>query len=111
MAAIKTCEEYVLRELENTQRENELLKTEKQKLEEQSKEQLEKLEKENAEILKENERLKDFMKKLVKKTTLKKACDNKTDIVYIELYGWYKGEKELIDELKKYINVKEEGNE
>lgn len=34
MAAIKTCEEYVLRELENAQRENELLKTEKQKLEE-----------------------------------------------------------------------------
>ena len=34
MAVIKTCEEYVLRELENTQKENELLKTEKQKLEE-----------------------------------------------------------------------------
>ena len=111
MAVIKTCEEYVLRELENTQKENELLKTEKQKLEEQSKEQIEKLEKENAEILKENENLKDFLKKLVKKTTLKKACDNKTDIVYIELYGWYKGEKEIIDELKKYINVKEEDNE
>lgn len=109
MAAIKTCEEYVLRELENTQKENELLKTENQKLEEQSKEQIEKLEKENTEILKENENLKDFLKKLVKKTTLKKACDNKTDIVYIELYGWYKGEKELIDELKKYNT--EEDNE
>ena len=100
MAVIKTCEEYVLRELENAQRENEVLKTEKQKLEEQ-----------NAEVIKENERLKEFMKKLVKKTTLKKACDNKTDIVYIELYRWYKGEKEIIDELKKYINVKEEDNE
>ena len=109
MAAIKTCEEYVLRELENTQKENELLKTEKQKLKEQSKEQIEKLEKENAEILKENENLKDFLKKLVKKTNLKKACDNKTDIVYIELYGWYKGEKELINELKKYNT--EEDNE
>ena len=108
MAAIKTCEEYVLRELENAQRENEVLKTEKQKLEEQSKEQIEKLEKENAEILKENERLKDFMKKLVKKTTLKKACDNKTDTVHIGLYAWNKDEKELIDELKKY---KEEDNE
>lgn len=105
---IKTCEEYVLRELENTQRENEALKTEKQKLEEQSKEQIEKLKKENDEILKENERLKDFLKKLVKKTNLKKACDNKTDVVYLELYGWYKGEEELIDELKKY---KEESNE
>lgn len=108
MAVIKTCEEYVLRELENAQRENEVLKTEKQKLEEQSKEQIEKLEKENAEILKENERLKDFIKKLVKKTELKKGCDNDTDVVYIELYGWYKDEKELIDELKKY---KEEDNE
>ena len=37
---IKTCEEYVLRELENTQKENETLKTENQKLEEQSKEQI-----------------------------------------------------------------------
>ena len=100
MAVIKTCEEYVLRELENAQRENEVLKTEKQKLEEQ-----------NAEVIKENERLKEFMKKLVKKTTLKKASDNKTVIVYIELYRWYKGEKEIIDELKKYINVKEEDNE
>lgn len=108
MAAIKTCEEYVLRELENAQRENETLKIEKQKLKELTDEYIKKLEKENDEILKENERLKDFLKKLVKKTTLKKACDNKTDIVYIELYGWYKGEKELIDELKKY---KEEDNE
>lgn len=107
MTAIKTCEEYVLRELENTQKENELLKTEKQKLEEQSKEQIEKLEKENAEILKENERLKDFLKKLVKKIEFKKAYD-KSDTVYIGLYACNKYEKELIDELKKY---KEEGNE
>ena len=108
MAAIKTCEEYVLRELENTQKENELLKTEKQKLEEQSKEQIEKLEKENAEILKENERLKDFLKKLVKKIEFKKAYD-KSDTVHIGLYGWDKDEKELIDELKKYNT--EEDNE
>lgn len=105
---IKTCEEYVLRELENTQKENETLKTENQKLEEQSKEQIEKLEKENAEILKENERLKDFLKKLVKKIKFRKACDRETDIISCEIYGWDKDEKELIDELKKY---KEEDNE
>lgn len=108
MTAIKTCEEYVLRELENTQKENETLKTENQKLEEQSKEQIEKLEKENAEILKENERLKDFLKKLVKKIEFKKAYDKRSDTVHIALYSWNKDEKELIDELKKY---KEEDNE
>lgn len=107
MAVIKTCEEYVLRELENVQRENEVLKTEKQKLEEQSKEQIEKLEKENVEILKENERLKDFLKKLVKKIDFKKAYD-KSDTAHIGLYAWNKDERELIDELKKY---KEEDNE
>lgn len=110
MAAIKTCEEYVLRELENAQRENGVLKAEKQKLEEQSKEQIEKLEKENDDILKETERLKEFMKKLVKKIEFKKAYD-KSDTVHIGLYAWNKDEKELIDELKKYIEIKEEKDE
>ena len=76
MAVIKTCEEYVLRELENTQ--------------------------------KENERLKDFLKKLVKKIEFKKAYD-KSDTVHIGLYGWNKDEKELIDELKKYNTEEDNG--
>lgn len=96
MAVIKTCEEYVLRELENAQRENELLKTEKQKLEEQ-----------NAEVIKENERLKEFIKKLTSEAEFDTCSDGKTAAIHINLYGWHEDEKELIDELKKY---KEEDN-
>lgn len=100
MAAIKTCEEYVLRELENTQRENELLKTEKQKLEEQ-----------NAEVIKENEKLKGFMKLMARKAKpdfdYNYPIDN-SFYVTLYLHYWREGEKELLDELQKY---KEEDNE
>ena len=100
MATIKTCEEYVLRELENAQRENEVLKTEKQKLEEQ-----------NAEILKENEKLKGFMKLMARKAKpdfdYNYPIDN-SFYVTLYLHYWREGEKELIDELKKY---NEEDNE
>lgn len=100
MAVIKTCEEYVLRELENAQRENEVLKTEKQKLEEQ-----------NAEVIKENERLKDFMKLMARKAKpdfdYNYPIDN-SFYVTLYLHYWREGEKELLDELQKY---KEEDNE
>lgn len=100
MATIKTCEEYVLRELENAQRENEVLKTEKQKLEGQ-----------NAEVIKENEKLKGFMKLMARKAKpdfdYNYPIDN-SFYVTLYLHYWREGEKELIDELKKY---KEEGNE
>lgn len=102
MAIIKTCEEYILRELENTQRENELLKAEKQKLEEQNKEQIEQLEKENNEVIKENERLKDFIKKLVDEAKFNTCCDGQAAAIHIDLYGWHEGDKELMNELKKY---------
>lgn len=100
MAAIKTCEEYVLRELENAQRENETLKTEKQKLEEQ-----------NAEVIKENEKLKGFMKLMARKAKpdfdYNYPIDN-SFYVTLYLHYWREGEKELLDELQKY---KEEDNE
>ena len=100
MAAIKTCEEYVLRELENAQRENEVLKTEKQKLEEQ-----------NAEVIKENEKLKGFMKLMARKAKpdfdYNYPIDN-SFYVTLYLHYWREGEKELLDELQKY---KEEDNE
>lgn len=107
MAAIKTCEEYVLRELENAQRENEVLKTEKQKLEEQSKEQIEKLEKENDVVIKENERLKEFIKKLTSEAEFDTCSDGKTAAIHINLYGWHEDDRELMNELQKY---KEEDN-
>lgn len=105
---IKTCEEYVLRELDNAQRENKVLKTEKQKLEEQSKEQIEKFKKENDEVIKENERLKEFIKKLVSEAEFNTCSDGKTSGIHINLYGWNEDDKELMNELKKY---KEEDNE
>lgn len=105
---IKTCEEYVLRELGNTQKENETLKTEKQKLEEQSKEQIEKLKTENDEVIKENERLKEFIKKLTSEAKFDTCCDGKTAAIHINLYGWHEDERELMNELKKYKEVKED---
>lgn len=100
MSIIKTCEEYVLRELENIQRENEVLKTEKQKLEEQ-----------NAEVIKENEKLKGFMKLMARKAKpdfdYNYPIDN-SFYVTLYLHYWREGEKELLDELQKY---KEEDNE
>lgn len=96
MAAIKTCEEYVLRELENAQRENEVLKTEKQKLE-----------KENDEIEKENKRLKEFIKKLTSEAEFDTCSDGKTAAIHINLYGWHEDDRELMNELQKY---KEEDN-
>ena len=99
MSIIKTCEEYVLRELENIQRENEVLKTEKQKLEEQ-----------NAEVIKENEKLKGFMKLMARKAKpdfdYNYPIDN-SFYVTLYLHYWREGEKELLDELQKY---KEEDN-
>lgn len=97
MSTIKTCEEYVLRELENTQRENQSLKADKQFLDEQY-----------DKTKKENERLKEFIKKLTSEAEFDTCSDGKTAAIHINLYGWHEDERELMNELKKYKEVKED---
>ena len=97
MATIKTCEEYVLRELENTQRENQSLKADKQFLDEQY-----------DKTKKENETLKEFIKKLTSEAEFDTCSDGKTAAIHINLYGWHEDERELMNELKKYKEVKED---
>lgn len=99
MSTIKTREEYVLRELENIQRENKVLKADKQFLEEQY-----------DKIEKENKRLKEFIKKLTSEAEFDTCSDGKTAAIHINLYGWHEDDRELMNELKKYKEVKE-GNE
>lgn len=97
MSTIKTCEEYVLRELENIQRENKVLKADKQFLEEQY-----------DKIEKENKRLKEFIKKLVGKAEFDTCSDGQIAAIHINLYGWHEDDRELMNELKKYKEVKED---
>lgn len=97
MSTIKTCEEYVLRALENAQRENKVLKADKQFLEEQ----YDKGEK-------ENKRLKEFMKKLTSEAEFDTCSDGKTAAIHINLYRWHEDDRELMNELKKYKEVKED---
>lgn len=99
MSTIKTCEEYVLRELENAQKENKVLKADKQFLEEQY-----------DKIEKENKRLKEFIKKLTSEAEFDTCSDGKIAAIHINLYGWHEDDRELMNELKKYKEVKE-GNE
>lgn len=110
MSTIKTCEEYVLRELENAQRENKVLKADKQFLEEQYDEIKKENKKQYDEIEKENKRLKEFIKKLTSEAEFDTCSDGKTAAIHINLYGWHEDDRELMNELKKYKEVKE-GNE
>lgn len=74
MSTIKTCEEYVLRELENIQRESKVLKADKQFLEEQY-----------DKIEKENKRLKEFIKKLTSEAEFDTCSDGK-QLLYTLIY-------------------------
>lgn len=97
MTTIKTCEEYVLRKLENAQKENQSLKINNQFLEEQ-----------NDEVIKENKRLKGLIKKLAGEAEFDTCSDGKTATIHINLYGWHEDDRELMNELKKYKEVKED---
>ena len=50
------------------------------------------------------------MKKLTSKAEFDTCSDGKTAAIHINLYGWHEDDRELMNELKKYKEVKE-GNE
>lgn len=68
------------------------------------------IEEQTTEVLKENKKLKDFIKKLASRAEFDTCSDGKTAAIHINLYGWHEDDRELMNELKKYKEVKE-GNE
>lgn len=89
----KTCEEYVLNELNNTLTKNENLVK-----------RLEEMCKDNFNLKLENDKLKRLFKTIAKKGDFRKLNNSPDEEAFSTfLYSYNENEKEVIEELKKYI--------
>lgn len=96
----KTCEEYVLNELNNALTKNEKLFN-----------RLEEMDKDNFNLNEENKKLKRLFKTILKKGDLSKLVGSPDEETFsMLLYSWDEDEKEVIEELKKYIGDEDEEN-
>lgn len=90
---IKTCEEYVLNELNNALTKNEKLFN-----------RLEEMDKENFNLNEENKKMKRLIKAIIKKGEFRKIANLPDEESFsVFLYSFDEQEKEIIEELKKYI--------
>lgn len=95
---IKTCEEYVLNELNNALTKNEKLFN-----------RLEEMCKDNFNLNEENKKLKRLFKTIAKKGEFRKLNNSPDEEAFSTfLYSWDEQEKEVIEELKKYIGDEDE---
>lgn len=90
---IKTCEEYVLNELNNALTKNEKLFN-----------RLEEMDKKNFNLKLENNKLKRLIKEIAKKGEFRKLANSPDEETFSTfLYSYNEDEKEIIKELKKYM--------